>query len=29
VACHFAEVMKPLDLAGADALAAVPTSTVV
>ncbi len=29
VACHFAEVLKPLDLAGADAVAAVPTSTVV
>ena len=29
VACHFAEVMKPLDLAGPDAVAAVPTSTTV
>jgi oligopeptide/dipeptide ABC transporter ATP-binding protein len=29
VACHFAEVMKPLDLAGADALAAVPATTTV
>ena len=29
VACHFAEVMKPLDLAGADAVAAVPATTTV
>jgi oligopeptide/dipeptide ABC transporter ATP-binding protein len=29
VACHFAEVMKPLDLAGPDAVAAVPASTTV
>ena len=29
VACHFAEVMKPLDLGDPDAVAAVPTSTTV